>query len=102
MLAAPFVKEQDAKRFIRARRQAGYWDPHHAHNVWGYTVQEQVQWSCCVRSRVGHHLQDALRNTFSKASLSAPQANEYWTALRADAQYYIDMSNLMFDRSVAT
>lgn len=30
------------------------------------------------------------------------QANEYWTALRTDAQYYIDLNNLMFDRSVAT
>ncbi|XP_071772728.1 uncharacterized protein C3orf85-like [Centroberyx gerrardi] len=30
------------------------------------------------------------------------QANEYWTALRTDAQYYMDMSALMFDRSVAT
>ncbi|XP_030001701.1 uncharacterized protein C3orf85 [Sphaeramia orbicularis] len=29
------------------------------------------------------------------------QANEYWTALRTDAQYYMDMGNLMFDRSVA-
>ncbi|KAG7230382.1 hypothetical protein INR49_024488 [Caranx melampygus] len=29
-------------------------------------------------------------------------ANEYWTALRTDAQYYMDMGHLMFDRSVAT
>lgn len=32
---------------------------------------------------------------------SVPQANEYWTALRTDAQFYMDMGNLMFDRSVA-
>ncbi|XP_076594750.1 uncharacterized protein C3orf85-like [Chaetodon auriga] len=70
VFAAPFVKEEDAKRFIRLKRQSGYWDPHHSQNQWGYTIQEQ--------------------------------ANEYWTALRTDAQYYMDMSNLMFDRSVAT
>ncbi|KAA8588869.1 hypothetical protein FQN60_010214 [Etheostoma spectabile] len=29
-------------------------------------------------------------------------ANEYWTALRTDAQYYMDRSHMMFDRSVAT
>ncbi|XP_041846716.1 uncharacterized protein C3orf85-like [Melanotaenia boesemani] len=29
------------------------------------------------------------------------QANEQWTALRTAAQYYMDMGNLMFDRSVA-
>ncbi|CAG04800.1 unnamed protein product, partial [Tetraodon nigroviridis] len=29
-------------------------------------------------------------------------ANEYWTALRTNAQYYIDLNNLMFERSVAT
>ncbi|XP_025998552.1 uncharacterized protein C3orf85 [Astatotilapia calliptera] len=68
--AAPFLKEEEAKGFIRLKRQAGYWDPHHSQNQWGYTVQEQ--------------------------------ANEYWTAIRTDAQYYMDMSNLMFDRSVAT
>lgn len=34
-------------------------------------------------------------------SVFLPQANEYWTAIRTDAQYYMDMSNLMFDRSVA-
>lgn len=33
--------------------------------------------------------------------LSFLQANEYWTAIRTDAQYYMDMGNLMFDRSVA-
>uniref|UniRef100_A0AAQ5Z3A9 Uncharacterized protein n=1 Tax=Amphiprion ocellaris TaxID=80972 RepID=A0AAQ5Z3A9_AMPOC len=70
IFAAPFVKEEEAKRFIRLKRQSGYWDPHHSQNQWGYTVQEQ--------------------------------ANEYYTALRTDAQYYMDMSNLMFDRSVAT
>nr|XP_057919251.1 uncharacterized protein C3orf85-like isoform X1 [Doryrhamphus excisus]XP_057919252.1 uncharacterized protein C3orf85-like isoform X1 [Doryrhamphus excisus]XP_057919253.1 uncharacterized protein C3orf85-like isoform X1 [Doryrhamphus excisus]XP_057919254.1 uncharacterized protein C3orf85-like isoform X1 [Doryrhamphus excisus]XP_057919255.1 uncharacterized protein C3orf85-like isoform X1 [Doryrhamphus excisus]XP_057919256.1 uncharacterized protein C3orf85-like isoform X1 [Doryrhamphus excisus] len=69
VLAAPFVKEEEAKRFIRLKRQSGYWDPHHAQNQWGYTIQEQ--------------------------------ANEYWTALRTDAQFYMDMGNLMFDRSVA-
>uniref|UniRef100_A0A3Q1FCV6 Uncharacterized protein n=1 Tax=Acanthochromis polyacanthus TaxID=80966 RepID=A0A3Q1FCV6_9TELE len=67
VFAAPFVKEEEAKRFIRLKRQSGYWDPHHSQNQWGYTVQEQ--------------------------------ANEYYTALRTDAQYYMDMSNLMFDRS---
>ncbi|XP_026214244.1 uncharacterized protein C3orf85 [Anabas testudineus] len=70
VFAAPFVKEQEAKRFIRHKRQSGYWDPHHSQNMWGVTVQEQ--------------------------------ANEYWTALRTDAQYYMDLSSLMFDRSVAT
>ncbi|XP_044061198.1 uncharacterized protein C3orf85-like [Siniperca chuatsi] len=70
VFAAPFVKEEEAKRFIRLKRQSGYWDPHHSQNQWGYTIQEQ--------------------------------ANEYWTAIRTDAQYYMDMSNLMFDRSVAT
>ncbi|XP_030253013.1 uncharacterized protein C3orf85 [Sparus aurata] len=68
--AAPFVEEEEAKRFIRRKRQSGYWDPHHSQNQWGYTIQEQ--------------------------------ANEYWTALRTDAQYYMDMGNLMFDHSVAT
>ncbi|XP_056899583.1 uncharacterized protein C3orf85-like [Takifugu flavidus] len=70
VLAAPFVKEKEAKTFIRLKRQSGYWDPYHSQNMWGYTVQEQ--------------------------------ANEYWTALRTNAQYYIDLNNLMFDRSVAT
>ncbi|KAM9849859.1 uncharacterized protein C3orf85-like [Aulostomus maculatus] len=70
VFAAPFMKDDEAKRFIRLKRQAGYWDPYHSQNQWGYTVQEQ--------------------------------ANEYWTAIRTDAQYYMDMSNLMFDRSVAT
>uniref|UniRef100_A0A667X2G4 Uncharacterized protein n=1 Tax=Myripristis murdjan TaxID=586833 RepID=A0A667X2G4_9TELE len=70
VFAAPFMKEEEAKRFIRLKRQAGYWDPNHSQNQWGYTIQEQ--------------------------------ANEYWTALRTDAQYYMDMSALMFDRSVAT
>ncbi|XP_036436520.1 uncharacterized protein C3orf85-like [Colossoma macropomum] len=69
VFTAPFVNEEQAKRFIRPKRQAGYWDPNHSQNVWGYTIQEQ--------------------------------ANEYWTALRTDAQYYMDMGNLMFDRSVA-
>lgn len=41
-LAAPFLKEEEAKGFIRLKRQAGYWDPHHSQNQWGYTVQEQV------------------------------------------------------------
>ncbi|XP_069388036.1 uncharacterized protein C3orf85-like [Paralichthys olivaceus] len=69
IFAAPFVNEEEAKHFIRLKRQSGYWDPHHSQNQWGYTIQEQ--------------------------------ANEYWTALRTDAQYYMDMGNLMFDRSVA-
>ncbi|XP_032383135.1 uncharacterized protein C3orf85 [Etheostoma spectabile] len=68
--AAPFMKEEQAKRLFRLKRQSGYWDPHHSHNQWGYTIQEQ--------------------------------ANEYWTALRTDAQYYMDRSHMMFDRSVAT
>ncbi|XP_035506472.1 uncharacterized protein C3orf85-like isoform X2 [Scophthalmus maximus] len=70
IFAAPFMKQEEAKQFIRLKRQSGHWDPHHSQNQWGYTVQEQ--------------------------------ANEYWTALRTDAQYYMDMSNLMFDSSVAT
>ncbi|KAI3351700.1 hypothetical protein L3Q82_020540 [Scortum barcoo] len=70
VFAAPFMKEKEAKGFIRLKRQSGYWDPHHSQNQWGFTIQEQV--------------------------------NEYWTALRTDAQYYVDMGNLMFDRSVAT
>ncbi|XP_074530620.1 uncharacterized protein C3orf85-like [Halichoeres trimaculatus] len=69
VFSAPFVKEEEAKRFIRLKRQTGYWDPHHSQNQWGYTIQEQ--------------------------------ANEYWTAIRTDAQYYMDMGHLMFDRSVA-
>ncbi|KAJ0049850.1 hypothetical protein NL108_005153, partial [Boleophthalmus pectinirostris] len=28
-------------------------------------------------------------------------ANEYWTSLRTNAQYYMDMGNVMFARSVA-
>ncbi|KAM4585852.1 uncharacterized protein C3orf85-like [Fundulus diaphanus] len=69
VFAAPFIKEEAAKKFIRLKRQAGYWDPHHSQNMWGFTIQEQI--------------------------------NEQWTALRAGAQYYMDMGNLMFDRSVA-
>ncbi|KAI4880067.1 hypothetical protein NFI96_013374 [Prochilodus magdalenae] len=69
VFTAPFVNEEQAKRFIRSKRQVGYWDPNHAQNVWGYTIQEQ--------------------------------ANEYWTHLRTQAQYYMDMGNLMFDRSTA-
>ncbi|CAL1613547.1 unnamed protein product [Knipowitschia caucasica] len=69
VLSAPFAKENEAKTFIRQRRQTGYWDPNDPQNIWGYTVQEQ--------------------------------ANEYWTALRTNAQYYMDMGHLMFDRSVA-
>ncbi|XP_066555058.1 uncharacterized protein C3orf85 [Amia ocellicauda] len=72
--SAPFMKEEDANQFIRLKRQAqysqdGYWDPYHAHNQWGYTVQEQ--------------------------------ATEYWTSLRTNAQYYMDMGYMMFDPSVA-
>ncbi|KAK7922072.1 hypothetical protein WMY93_008974 [Mugilogobius chulae] len=69
VLSAPFAKEDEAKIFIRRRRQAGYWDPNNSQNLWGYTIQEQ--------------------------------ANEYYTALRTDAQYYMDMGPLIFDRSVA-
>ncbi|KAF4072815.1 hypothetical protein AMELA_G00251810 [Ameiurus melas] len=69
VFAAPFANPELAKRFIRQKRQIGYWDPNHSQNVWGYTVQEQ--------------------------------ANEYWTALRTDTQYYMDMGNLVLDRSVA-
>uniref|UniRef100_A0A8C8DWK3 Uncharacterized protein n=1 Tax=Oryzias sinensis TaxID=183150 RepID=A0A8C8DWK3_9TELE len=69
VFAAPVMKEQEAKQFIRLKRQAGYWDPYHSQNQWGFTIQEQ--------------------------------ANEYWTALRTGAQYYMDMANMMFDPSVA-
>ncbi|KAM9741999.1 uncharacterized protein C3orf85-like isoform 1-T2 [Menidia menidia] len=69
VFAAPFMKEDSAKQFIRLKRQADPWDPHHSQNQWGYTYQELV--------------------------------NEQWTALRTNAQYYMDMGNLMFDRSVA-
>ncbi|XP_068181713.1 uncharacterized protein C3orf85-like [Antennarius striatus] len=43
-----------------------------------------------------HHSQNQWGYTIQE------QVNEYWTALRTDAQYYMDMGNLMFDRSVAT
>ncbi|KAJ0002975.1 hypothetical protein NQD34_008124 [Periophthalmus magnuspinnatus] len=69
VLSAPFVKEDEAKTFIRQKRQTGNWDPNSPQNVWGYTIQEQ--------------------------------ANEYWTVLRTNAQYYMDMGRLMFDPSVA-
>ncbi|KAI1903109.1 hypothetical protein AGOR_G00023820 [Albula goreensis] len=74
VFTAPVMKEEEAKQFIRPKRQAqysdtGYWDPYHSQNQWGYTIQEQV--------------------------------NEYWTMIRADAQYYMDMGSLMFDRAVA-
>ncbi|XP_055014998.1 uncharacterized protein C3orf85-like [Boleophthalmus pectinirostris] len=69
VLSAPFVKENEAKKFMRQRRQTDYWDPNNSQNVWGYTIQEQ--------------------------------ANEYWTSLRTNAQYYMDMGNVMFARSVA-
>uniref|UniRef100_A0A8C1KMT2 Uncharacterized protein n=1 Tax=Cyprinus carpio TaxID=7962 RepID=A0A8C1KMT2_CYPCA len=65
----PFVKGEQAKNFLRLRKQSGYWDPKNAQNQWGYTIQEQ--------------------------------ANEYWTDLRTNAQYYMDMGNLVFDRSLA-
>lgn len=52
VLAAPFMKEEEAKGFIRLKRQSGYWDPHHSQNQWGYTIQEQVTdtalWCECV------------------------------------------------------
>ncbi|XP_058633408.1 uncharacterized protein C3orf85-like [Onychostoma macrolepis] len=67
--AAPFVKGEQAKKFLRLKRQSGYWDPSYPQNQWGYTLQEQ--------------------------------ANEYWTDLRTNAQYYMDMGNLVFDRSLA-
>uniref|UniRef100_A0A8C1AEK8 Uncharacterized protein n=1 Tax=Cyprinus carpio carpio TaxID=630221 RepID=A0A8C1AEK8_CYPCA len=69
VFAAPFVKGEQAKKFLRLKRQSGYWDPNHAQNQWGYTLQEQV--------------------------------NEYWTDLRTNAQYYMDMGHLVFDRSLA-
>ncbi|XP_024139789.1 uncharacterized protein C3orf85 [Oryzias melastigma] len=69
VFAAPVMKEQESKQFIRLKRQAGYWDPHHSQNQWGFTIQEQ--------------------------------ANEYWTSLRTQAQYYMDMGNMVFDPSVA-
>ncbi|XP_034546381.1 uncharacterized protein C3orf85-like isoform X2 [Notolabrus celidotus] len=82
VFAAPFVKEEEAKGFIRLKRQSGYWDPHSPQNQWGYTVQEQLTIPCVM-------------------NLHNDSANEYWTAIRTDAQYYMDMSHLMFDRSVA-
>uniref|UniRef100_A0A8C2J301 Uncharacterized protein n=1 Tax=Cyprinus carpio TaxID=7962 RepID=A0A8C2J301_CYPCA len=42
VFAAPFVKGEQAKKFLRLKRQSGYWDPNHAQNQWGYTLQEQV------------------------------------------------------------
>ncbi|XP_054890298.1 uncharacterized protein C3orf85-like isoform X2 [Poeciliopsis prolifica] len=69
VFAAPFINEEAAKKFIRLKRQVGYWDPHHSQNMWGFTIQEQ--------------------------------ANEHWTAIRDGAQYYMDMSHLMFDPAVA-
>ncbi|XP_024864382.1 uncharacterized protein C3orf85 [Kryptolebias marmoratus] len=47
VFSAPFLKEEAAKRFIRLKRQAGYWDPHNPQNVWGFTIQEQAneQWT---------------------------------------------------------
>ncbi|KAL4657286.1 hypothetical protein GN956_G4851 [Arapaima gigas] len=69
IFAAPFMKEEEAKKFIRLKRQTGHWDPNNSQNMWGYTLQEQ--------------------------------ANEYWTALRTDAQYYMDLGALMFDRNTA-
>ncbi|KAM9441117.1 uncharacterized protein C3orf85-like [Clarias gariepinus] len=69
VFAAPFLIPEHAKRFIRQKRQINHWDPSHSQNVWGYTVQEQV--------------------------------NEYWTALRTDIQYYMDMGNLVFNPAVA-
>lgn len=44
VLAAPFLKEEEANRFIRLKRQSGYWDPHNSQNQWGFTIQEQVTW----------------------------------------------------------
>ncbi|XP_056103258.1 uncharacterized protein C3orf85-like [Rhinichthys klamathensis goyatoka] len=69
VFTAPFVKGEQATKFLRVKRQSGYWNPNYSHNQWGYTIQEQ--------------------------------ANEYWTDLRANAQYYMDMGNLVFDRSLA-
>ncbi|MEQ2187636.1 hypothetical protein GOODEAATRI_006714, partial [Goodea atripinnis] len=42
MFTAPHIKEEAAKKFIRLKRQAGYWDPHHSQNMWGFTIQEQA------------------------------------------------------------
>ncbi|XP_050966946.1 uncharacterized protein C3orf85-like [Labeo rohita] len=67
--AAPFVKGEQARKFLRLKRQSDYWDPNYAQNQWGYTLQEQ--------------------------------ANEYYTDLRTNAQYYMDMGSLVFDRSLA-
>ncbi|XDV19765.1 hypothetical protein PO909_025180 [Leuciscus waleckii] len=69
VFTAPFVKGEQATKFLRVKRQSDYWDPSYSQNQWGYTIQEQ--------------------------------ANEYWTDLRANAQYYMDMGNLVFDRSLA-
>lgn len=55
VFAAPFLKEEEAKGFIRLKRQAGYWDPNHSQNQWGYTVQEQVNVSEMFEAyRVSH------------------------------------------------
>lgn len=88
------MKEKEAKSFTRMKRQSGYWDPHHSQNMWGYTIQEQVRGS-------GRIICSQARNTMKKMFAFHHQANEYWTALRSDAQYYIDLNNLMSDRSVA-
>lgn len=48
VFAAPFVKEEEAKKFIRLKRQSGgYWDPYDSQNQWGYTIQEQVTRGRC-------------------------------------------------------
>lgn len=89
------MKEKEAKTFIRLKRQSGYWDPYHSQNMWGYTIQEQVRAALSI-------IYNQRINTIKKRLFFHLQANEYWTALRTDAQYYIDLNNLMFDRSVAT
>ncbi|XP_069046069.1 uncharacterized protein C3orf85-like [Lepisosteus oculatus] len=71
---APFMKEEDANQFIRLKRQAQY-----SHDGYWDPNHSQNQWGYTVREQV----------------------NEYWTTLRTNAQYYMDMGSLMFDPSVA-
>ncbi|KAK1168304.1 hypothetical protein AOXY_G8135 [Acipenser oxyrinchus oxyrinchus] len=73
-LCAPFMKEEDANQFIRLKRQAQY-----SHDGYWDPTHSQNQWGYTIRE----------------------QANEYWSSLRANAQYYMDMGSLMFDPSIA-
>uniref|UniRef100_A0A3Q2EGW2 Uncharacterized protein n=1 Tax=Cyprinodon variegatus TaxID=28743 RepID=A0A3Q2EGW2_CYPVA len=57
VFAAPFIKEEMAKKFIRQKRQDGYWDPHHSQNAWGFTIQEQAneQWTA-IRTAAQYYM----------------------------------------------